>query len=369
MMALMFLMPLFAGLQRSRFRVYSVAVAYYSGASWALIPAARNFLGPSVSSFRAVGFWLLSATLLASPFALVWTDRRKHMIWRLPLGSVINTAPPLGIIGWASPLTSAGLLFPGTGWLGLIIAAALPGLFIIRPRMTSAGAAILVLVTNLLIGNAPPSPIDWRAVDTDFGGVAHDSSSLVAQFTAAERIQEVAKESRARVVVFPETVVPVWTEAARLFWQQTLDELRASGKTILVGVGMPVVELGRGAPLAAVGRYRNVVLIAGAESGVFSQRIPVPLGMWRPLSNTGVPLNLLGKGTDQIAGMRVAVLICYEQLLSWPVLQSILERPSVVVAIANDYWAKSTPIPQCQAASVKSWARLFHLPALFATNR
>jgi hypothetical protein len=33
---------------------------------------------------------------------------------------LLTALPPLGIIGWASPFLSAGVLFPGTAWLGLM---------------------------------------------------------------------------------------------------------------------------------------------------------------------------------------------------------------------------------------------------------
>ncbi len=32
---------------------------------------------------------------------------------------------------------------------------------------------------------------------------------------------------------------------------------------------------------------------------------------------------------------RVAVLICYEQFLTWPILQSLLQRPTVLLGVAN----------------------------------
>jgi hypothetical protein len=367
-MALMFLMPILAGVQRSRLDAYTVAVAYYAGASWALVPASRNFFGPAPSALSAAALWLLSAVLLACPFALVWSDRREHLAWRVPIGSAINAVPPLGTIGWASPLISAGLLFPGTGWFGLIATAALPGLLLVRLRATAGATAILVLVTNFFSGSIPSPPTDWQAVDTEFGAVAHEPLSPVVQFVAAERIQELANASHARVIIFPETVVPIWTEATGLFWQQTLAGLRARGKTILLGVAMPMTlaELGGSSP--PVPRYRNAVLIAGAESGVFFQRVPVPIGMWRPFSDAGVPLNVNGNGTVQLHGARAAILVCYEQLLLWPMLRSMAECPSVVVAIANDHWVLSTPIPRCQAACVRGWARLFRLPVLSATN-
>jgi apolipoprotein N-acyltransferase len=172
--------------------------------------------------------------------------------------------------------------------------------------------------------------------------------------------------------MFPETVVPMWTAATDLFWQQTLAELRASGKTIVLGVGRPLLVNFRVPRLPeqvlTTPSYQNTVLIAGAESAIFYQRIPVPSGMWKPFSNSGVPLNLLGPGVAQVAGERAAILICFEQLLTWPILRSMEERPSLVLAIANDHWATSTPIPRCQTTTVRTWCRLFRLPLLSATN-
>jgi hypothetical protein len=38
------------------------------------------------------------------------------------------------------------------------------------------------------------------------------------------------------------------------------------------------------------------------------------------------------------------------------------QRPTVLIAIANDHWATNMPIPGFQLAAVRAWARLFHLP-------
>ena len=68
-------------------------------------------------------------------------------------------------------------------------------------------------------------------------------------------------------------------------------------------------------------------------------------------------------------GQRAAVLMCYEQLLVWPFLSTVFERPTVLVTAANDYWAKETPIPEVQKVSAKSLARLFGMPLLSAVNQ
>jgi hypothetical protein len=190
--------------------------------------------------------------------------------------------------------------------------------------------------------------------------------------------------------------VPAWTAATDAFWQPTLDRLRSSGKTILVGALVPVpshtassARYDFSADLAALTGtapqirpvihskaepktepafgYDNTLILRGAETGSLQQRIPVPITMWNPL-NSAARLNITGTGLIHLHGERAAVLICYEQLLTWPVLTSMVEHPTVLIAIANDHWVTGTPLPQFQVAAVRAWARLFRLPYLSAVN-
>ena len=78
----------------------------------------------------------------------------------------------------------------------------------------------------------PPS--GWEGVNTSFGGTGSDTEDPVVSFKAAEWFQQRALESKAKVIIFPETVVPCWTEATELFWEQTLAALAASGKTVVI---------------------------------------------------------------------------------------------------------------------------------------
>ncbi|HZC23035.1 MAG TPA: hypothetical protein VE866_06830, partial [Candidatus Binatia bacterium] len=114
--------------------------------------------------------------------------------------------------------------------------------------------------------------------------------------------------------------------------------------------------------------YDNTLIVRGAETGAFHQRIPVPIGMWNPSKAMTARLQLNGSGVIDLHGQRAAVLICYEQLLTWPVLVSMVQRPTVLVAVANDYWVAGTPIPAFRLAAVRAWARLFRLPYFSAVN-
>lgn len=68
-------------------------------------------------------------------------------------------------------------------------------------------------------------------------------------------------------------------------------------------------------------------------------------------------------GLPQPPGERAAVLICYEQLLVWPVVAAALDRPTLLVGIANDYWAVGTRIPAVQKGELRAWAQLQEIAA------
>ncbi len=344
--------------QDRRLGAYAVAAAYYGAASWPLIGVAALFLGPGASTASGVMIWLAATALLAAPWPLLWSASPNSCLWRVPAAVLASCVPPLCIIGWASPLTAAGVLFPGTGWFGIVGVLALIGLLRVCPRPVILAAAALATAANFLYPGDPAPPAGWEAVDTTFGGLGSDADDPVAAFQAGEWLQQRALESKAKVIVFPETVVPRWTEATELFWEQTLAALAASGKTVVLGAGLPIPDSNT---------YENGVLMRGrCAPDSFFQRIPVPVGMWRPLARSGVPLHLFGASVVRINDRRTAILICYEQLLTWPVLVSVEHRPAILVAISNDRWVKS--VSKVKKAALESWSRLFALAVVRAIN-
>jgi CO/xanthine dehydrogenase Mo-binding subunit len=59
-------------------------------------------------------------------------------------------------------------------------------------------------------------------------------------------------------------------------------------------------------------------------------------------------------------GQRAAVLICYEQVLTYPIIASMLQSQAVLIGISNMYWFADTPLPRYQESALRAWARLFH---------
>jgi hypothetical protein len=352
---------------KSRAQAYAVFVSYYFGASWPLIPGAKAFFGAKASIPDGILLFLIATLLLAVPAAVLFTRNRARLPFSILAMLVVGALPPLGIIGWASPLLSAGVLFPGTGWLGIISVLGIVASLGRFPSHTAVLAGTLALVSHALYKPAALPP-GWQAINTRLGGAGQGDPDFLAEFEAHEQMQETIRQSNARVLLFPEHVVTQWNEATEAFWQESLDtSTRYHRTTVLIGVGIQRVA----GPHAAGSRpYYNVLIARGPDTqAIYYQRIPVPIGMWKPLSADGVPLTLLGPGSISVQGQRAAVLLCYEQLLVWPFLSSAFEHPTVLVTAANDYWAKHTPIPKVQEVSAKSLARLFGLPILSAVNQ
>lgn len=102
--------------------------------------------------------------------------------------------------------------------------------------------------------------------------------------------------------------------------------------------------------------------------------MPVPGAMWQPwralLGKTGgARAHFFENPVVAINGTRIAPLICYEQLIAWPVLQSMLHDPELIVAIGNGWWTAGTSIVGIQTASAVAWANLFDKPLVISFNR
>src|SRR5262249_50986507 len=114
--------------------------------------------------------------------------------------------------------------------------------------------------------------------------------------------------------------------------------------------------------------YENSAVVRGIDKGEVHQRIPVPISMWKPFGADGARMHLIGTAVVPIRDERAAILICYEQLLIWPVVNSLFDGPTVLLALANQHWATGTLVPQHQLLALTAWSHLFGTPYLAAVN-
>jgi hypothetical protein len=353
------IMPLIrpAETRRNRWLLFA---AYYAGSTWPIVPGSALFYGYGFNPLVMVPLWLAVAFFLAAPWALICSGETDLRLgWSIPLCFLIQSIPPYAMFSLANPLVSAGVVFPKWGVAGLVTLVILSVVLAIRPLGGLVFLAGLVCIGWALVPDAEP-PNGWAAVNTKFSGAGVDAPDILTQYNVAQSVQQLAISTKGTVLIFPESIIYRWSPVTDLFWKETIASLRTSGKTIIVGAVMD---------LSGRDRYLNVAVVRGDTTNALQQRIPMPVSLWKPLTNTGVPLNLYGPGTVAIHGERATILICYEQLLVWPMLRSVREHPTVIVGMANEYWSKYTYAEAIQASALESWGRLFDIPVVSAVNR
>lgn len=337
----------------------TVLACYYSASIWPIIPGATQFFGDDAGMhpLSIVLLWFVSAVVLTLPWAWLYFAPRLKAEWALPIGLCITALLPTGVV---NPLTVAGVLFPGLGWVGLIATIILFGT-LSRYRVPSLLLAVmLAAICYMSHPGSPTIPPAWQGHDTELGGSELSKQTPMALYKAVVYVQETALDSNAPIQVFPEGVINHWTPSADGFWQSTYSELQRNHQSILFGAEENLPHRGQ---------YRNELLLRGQYTATFQQRVPIPYAMWRPWDNIGVPIHYFGPSILSVGPSRVAPIICYEQFLVAPILISVGHHPEVIVAIANGYWTKGTYIAAIQQSAIEAWSRLFWIPVVSATNR
>ena len=103
--------PCLIAVQPSRVTAGCTSLVYYGAASLPVI-AVSEVYWPSTGGL-AVGLWFVAAAVLSLPWFVFWTPRPTLRPCAVTAAILLSAVPPLCIVGWASPLTSAGVLFPG----------------------------------------------------------------------------------------------------------------------------------------------------------------------------------------------------------------------------------------------------------------
>jgi hypothetical protein len=162
-------------------------------------------------------------------------------------------------------------------------------------------------------------------------------------------------------IVLPESALGFWTPTVERLWTKAL-----VGSSVTVIAGAAVVD---------ADGYDNVLVEMSAAGArvLYRERMPVPGSMWQPWrswwgDSEGAQADFFANPIVVLHDRKLAPLICYEQLIAWPVLQSMLHDPDVIVAVGNGWWTANTSIVAIQRASVEAWARLFAKPLVISFN-
>ncbi|CAJ0806879.1 conjugal transfer protein TraB [Ralstonia thomasii] len=321
-----------------------------------------------------VAFWIAQACVLAMPWMVLKpapapASRQSGLWWRATLALLVSVLPPIGIVGWVSPLHVASVLAPGAGIYSLVYAVlvfavlASYHLWLFPVRWPAAiGAAFVLLVAPAASSDSSlRPPPGWVAIDTAMGQL--DQGSYAALYARSEALQLAARkafDAGARVVVMPEEMTGLWRDSTQFWWDSSLTQLKDSRQTLVLGVDLLVSESPR--------RYADSAIVLGTGSGRFDSRQPVPAGLWRPTAPVSAVLGDLGQDFLTIDGHRAAFSICYEDFLFWPHWRLLLVRPDVLLGLANNWFDDGLAVGQIQRQSITSIARIAGVPLLRAVN-
>lgn len=353
-----FTFPIVWALAPTRMTAAYVSAGYFLAASRGLPQGVAAFyasdLGPGLA------LWLCASVGFFGVHTILWTGWERARPFRYLATAVLMAVPPLGIIGWAHPITAAGVVFPGWGWSGLALMAA--GLAVMTTWLRPAAAIALMsfwlwsaaewTTQSLLSG--------WHGVDLDFGASLGRVSNLDRHRALAATVRA-ANQGQGSVVVLPESALGFWTPTVERLWNH---ELNGTGLIVLAGAAVLNDD-----------GYDNVLVSISEKGGevAYRERMPVPGSMWQPWrawtgGDGGAKAHFFGDSAAFVGNTRIAPLICYELLVAWPVLQSMLRDPDAIVAVGNGWWTAGTSIVDIQRASAQAWARLFDKPLVISFN-
>lgn len=361
--------PLAWGRAVSKWSATALIAGYFLSGSRGIVDGAKVFFGQS-NEFVGLSFWTVSSLLLTLPFFFAWSADRRKNPHRFLAALVVIAVPPLGIFGWGNPFVAAGVFFPGLSWLGLILMSGMLMSLVSKNKWWIYVFFTMAISCNLIshfISSESNNFSKWGGVDTGFPGVASgvstDGGLYLSAFRRLQWIKNYANEvAPGRVVVFPETVIGAYDISAEYELNDAEKNLRTKGSRLIVGGELPQSD----------GRYKNSLVVLGAEkeeNKLIVQSIPVPFSMWKPWSeNDGAVANLSGKSAILVKGVRTSGIICYEQFLFYSWIMTMVDKPEIVLAASNLWWARDTSLPNIQLQMIRSFRRLFDVQVIVSRN-
>jgi hypothetical protein len=331
----------------TRGTMLAYVTGYYLGASRSLPSGFSEFYHGSHGTTLALGgaVWFMSSVALALPWIIVrpWVYRG----WKragataagLALALGLTAVPPLGLFGWASPL------------FGVADVVAM----VRHPA----------LVAEQLGEKEPVEPAGWVALDTTMGMLPDTIAGTYNRETwLVRKTLDTLRQPQVRGVVLPETIAGVWEAGTQWVWRPVVQRTARTGQTVIVGaIGVDRRD----------GKDRRideaVVISDGKVRIVRPEAIPVPVSMWHPWDpHHEYAMRLFRDPVVTIDGERVALDICYSQLLPWTAALVMAGHPQLITGLSNDWWSASTNLPQIQAVSLRILADALDVPVVDAVN-
>jgi len=345
----------------SRKKLLFFSIGYRLASSYGIILGLIN----SQTSGFLIGFflWILYALVTTLPFILFWSNSLKLRLILFIPAIIFTIFPPIGLVNGASPIVSAGIFFPDMGYWGIIlylISIVIIGFFgkiyfspLIRWGLT---VLLVIFIPYFYQEKREKFPFLLYPIQTSFN-FQFDSSKAALQRIKA--LQKQINQSPHNLVLLPENIIGYYdnNHSNLLIWKKL-----KQNKHVLAGAHIYYPN----------NNYDNTLIFIDNNhfEVLYKQRFPVPIAMWKPFTESSANTNLLNSNiTFMIKNYKVGVFICYEIYIPYFYLQTMYEKPDVIIGISNLWWNRTTHIINAQKFSLMLWCRLFSKPYVFSSNR
>ncbi|HEY8084741.1 MAG TPA: apolipoprotein N-acyltransferase [Methylophilaceae bacterium] len=319
----------------------------------------------SLHDFGGMPFWMaaiatftLNAFLALFPAMVGWLSKRnRYLLMTAPLLWVLSewvrswifTGFPWLAVGYSqipySPLAGFAPLFGAYG-VSLLVAVAASALV-----FWSAKRRRLVLFLLVLwVAGSILKHVEWSepyhppiSVALLQGNIAQDMKwqPEIAQQTMDQYLS-MAQDSQAQLIVMPETALPTLVQQlpAQYIEQLKQHALQQHGDILFGAVEQENNDY-----------YNSIVSVGSAPTQVYRKSHLVPFGEFIPLKGIfgwiyrdwlNIPLTDMSRGDIHqkplnVAGQRVAVNICYEDVFGEEIIRQ-LPQATLLVNVSNDAW-------------------------------
>jgi apolipoprotein N-acyltransferase len=369
---------------------------FVGGVSWVYVSLHK--FGAMPAPLAAVVTLLFCFYLALYPAAVA---AGSHALGRASTACLLAGLPAL----WTLAEWLRGWLFTGFPWLAMgytqVPASPLAGYLPIfgvyaASALTALCAALLVAMLERPVprrwlacgaallatwgGGAALKAIEWTqpegepvAVSLLQGNVSQDLKWRPEWLrTTLETYRALVLATDARLVILPETALPLFHDQLPADYLEALaDHVRRHGGDVLIG--MPERGANRD-------YYNSVLTFGTAPTQIYRKSHLVPFGEFVPLKPlfgwfieaVSIPLLDFSRGAEtqqplKVAGLRVAVNICYEDAFGNEIIRQLPEA-SVLANVSNVAWFGRSIAPQQHLQISQARAIETGRPMLRATN-
>ncbi|SOD40753.1 apolipoprotein N-acyltransferase [Nitrosovibrio sp. Nv4] len=333
-----------------------VSLHDFGGMPMAAAVIALIVLCAYLALFPAAAGWILKKLRIASPS--VWL-LAAGALWGLSdwLRSVLFTGFPWLTLGYSqAPQSPLAGFAPVTGVYGvsmiLVSSSALICLLFEREfrQKKYLFTLLAIWVTGFGLQHIQWTKPQGEPVTVSLlqGNISQDLKWRADQLVSSlERYAALTLESKSRLIVTPEISIPLARdEVSSSYLAQLATHARQNDGDILVGM----VEVPRGSSGGSGGNgyYNSMFSFGASPDQSYRKHHLVPFGEFIPLKflfgwvTEVFPLSDFSRGgLDQkplnIAGQRVAVNICYEDVFGEEIIQQ-LPQATLLANVSNDAW-------------------------------